>query len=63
MKEIEYFVRIAGDNLFKQWLDTEKAKTTKLLANAEGVTLHRAQGRYSTLNEIENLMEQAKVLR
>lgn len=63
MKDNDYFLRIAGDNLFRQWLEKEKAQAITVLAAAEGATLHRAQGRFRLIEDILNRLEDAKGLR
>lgn len=63
MSELEHFARIAGDNAFKAWIEKEKTLLVKILATAEGPVLHRAQGRYSMLVDIEDRLEKAKGLR
>lgn len=63
MAEINYFARICDDQAFKQWLAKEKAAVTKILATADGANLHRAQGRYSLIEEIEERLDKAARLR
>jgi hypothetical protein len=53
VKDTEYFARISGDNLFKQWLDKERAEAIKYLTSAlDPVLIHRNQGRLQLLDEI-----------
>ena len=64
MKDVEYFVRIAGDNLFRQWLEKERAEAIKYLTGAaEPVALHRAQGKVQLLDDLLVRLEAAKNLR
>lgn len=63
MSDTQYFVRIAGDNLFHEWLTKERASLVKQLAGSEGTALHRAQGKYQILEEIQKHLEAAKKLR
>lgn len=63
MNKLDYFARIAGDNLFKEWLRLEKDKAVKMLAAGEGPGLHRAQGRFLLLEELFDCIEKAKELR
>ena len=64
MKDIEYFARISGDNLFKQWLDKERVEAIKYLTHAADlVAVHRAQGRIQLLDDLISRLEASKNLR
>lgn len=63
MTDTKYFVRVAGDNLLNDWIEKEKAAAVKFLVGADGIPLHRMQGRYQLLEEIQKQLEAAKKLR
>ena len=47
MSELESFRRIAGDNPFRAWLESQRDESVKYLVNAvDPVAVHRAQGQF-----------------
>ena len=64
MNELQYFTRVAGDNLLRQWLEAQKAEAVKLMAaGTDMVIVHRAQGQYQLADRQLQLLEKAKNLR
>jgi hypothetical protein len=62
--DAKYFARIAGDNLFKDWLARERSAVIKKLAMAvETPLVYRAQGQLQLLDEIEKHLEAGKSMR
>ena len=64
MKDQDYFARISGDPLFRQWLDKERAEAIKyLVSGMDMVVVHRAQGRVQLLDDLISRLEATKNLR
>lgn len=64
MKDTEYFARVAGDNMFKQWLEKERAEAIRYLTSAGDLAMiHRAQGRVQLLDDLLTRVEAGKNLR
>lgn len=56
------FVRVAGDNLLRQWLENQKAEAVKVLVAATDLqAVSRAQGAYVLAEKQLQLMAKAKV--
>jgi hypothetical protein len=64
VSDVKYFARIAGDNLFKEWLAQERVSVIKKLTQAVDLPMvHRAQGQLMLLEQLEKLLEAAKSTR
>jgi hypothetical protein len=58
--EIRLFAQLAGNNHFKAWLEQEKATAIKyLVGSPDNNTLRRAQGTYSFIEKMSELMAHA----
>lgn len=55
--KVELFRVLAGIPRFRDWVTEEEAASYKYLRNADGLSLHRAQGRLQLLDEIRALMD------
>lgn len=64
MTDLESFRRIAGDNPFRAWLESQRAESIKYLTSAvEPVAVYRAQGQVQLVEKMLNLLDKAKDLR
>lgn len=64
MNDIDSFVRIAGDNPFRQWLENQRDQAVRTMAEAvDEVTIYRAQGVYRFAEKQLKLLEMAKSAR
>jgi hypothetical protein len=64
MKDAEYFARVMGDNMFRKWLEKERAESIKYLTNAADLAMiHRAQGRVQLLDDLLTRVDAGKNLR
>jgi hypothetical protein len=64
MSELESFRRIAGDNPFRAWLESQRDESVKYLVNAvDPVAVHRAQGQVQLVEKMLVLLDKAKNLR
>ena len=58
-----FSTRSGGNNRFRLWLEAEKEKMVRYLAQGEGVPLHRVQGRFGLIEEMLQMLEKARNLR
>lgn len=64
LQEAELFARLGSDSRFEAWLAESKADAIKYLAGSvDAVALHRAQGKYLFIEEMEKLLAKGKTLR
>lgn len=63
MNVLDHFRHTCADNLFRTWLEQEKAKAIEALAAGDGPALHRWQGRFQLIKEQLELMDKARNLR
>jgi hypothetical protein len=64
MNDLEHFKHIAGDNLFRQWLEKERDHSLRYLVSATDTTvISRAQGIVQLIEKMIQLLDKAKSLR
>lgn len=61
--KLDFFRNVCTDTKFREWLKEEKEAALKAMTMAEGAIMHRGQGRYRLLDELEQALNDARDLR
>lgn len=62
-EEMEVFSQLGGVHRFEKWLSEQEAMTIKYLREADGVALHRSQGKALFIEEMKKLLAKARTIR